>query len=149
MLVVGALLAGARLVGLRVGELGLGLQDVAARAVEPFTAARFRIEGPSVDMSPQHALALSMALHELATNAAKYGALSSAAGRVDVTWAIEDGGLRLRWAERGGPTVEPPTRRGFGSRLLEHGLMRELGGSSRVHYAPEGVVCEIAAPLRA
>jgi len=125
---------------------GADLRDVAARAVEPFAAGRFSIEGPSQDVSPQHALALSMALHELATNAAKYGALSSPAGRVDLAWSAGEGRLSLRWAEHGGPPVTPPARRGFGSRLLE-GLARELGGATRLRYAPEGLVCEIEAVL--
>jgi two-component sensor histidine kinase len=88
-----------------------------------------------------------MALHELATNAAKYGALSAPDGAVDVRWTVEDAELRLSWRERGGPPVSPPTHRGFGSRLLEQGLFRELGGQTQMTYAAEGVCCEIAAPL--
>ncbi len=126
---------------------GADLTDVAARAMEPFAADRFSIDGPSVDVSPQHALALSMALHELATNAAKYGALSPAGGCAALGWRIEGGKLCLRWAESGGPPVAQPSRRGFGTRLLEQGLMRELGGQTLMRYHPEGVVCEITAPL--
>ena len=126
---------------------GADMKDVVARAVEAFTTAQFHIDGPSVDIAPQKALALSMALHELATNAAKYGALSAPTGAVDLDWRLEDGALRLCWTEHGGPPVESPTRRGFGSRLLERGLVRELGGSTVLQYAPEGVTCEIVAPL--
>jgi len=128
---------------------GADLREVVARAVEPFAADQFRIEGASVEVSPQQALALSMALHELATNAAKYGALSITAGRVDLAWRFEGGILTMQWAESGGPSVESPTRRGFGSRLIEQGLARELGGSTTVRYAPQGVFCEISAPLHA
>ena len=128
---------------------GADIREVVARAVEPFATAQFHIDGPSADVSPQKALALSMALHELATNAAKYGALSTPAGGVDLDWRLEDGALRLCWAEHGGPPVEAPTRRGFGSRLLERGLVRELGGSTTLEYAPQGVICEIVAPLQA
>jgi two-component sensor histidine kinase len=123
------------------------LKDVAARAMQPFPAEQVSIDGPSLDISPQRALALAMALHELATNASKYGALSTPAGRVDLAWRVEDKGLRLGWVERGGPPVTEPVRRGFGSRLLEKGLARELGGATVVRYAPEGVVCEISIPL--
>ncbi len=125
---------------------GADLIDVAARAMEPFAEDRFSIDGPSVDVSPQHALALSMALHELATNAAKYGALSPAGGRVALGWRVAGGELRLRWAESGGPPVAEPSRRGFGARLLEQGLMRELGGQTLMRHHPGGVVCEITAP---
>jgi two-component sensor histidine kinase len=90
-----------------------------------------------------------MAVHELCTNAVKYGALSNDAGRVEVVWRIEDGRLRLTWRERGGPPVFPPTRRGFGSRLLEAGLAAELGGSVELAFEPEGLVCRIDAPLSA
>ena len=126
---------------------GADLIDVAARVMEPFADDQFRIDGPSVDVSPQHALALSMALHELATNAAKYGALSTPGGRATLDWRVQDGELSLRWVESGGPPVATPTRRGFGSRLLEQGLMRELGGKTQLHFEPQGVVCEITAAL--
>jgi len=126
---------------------GADLTEVAARVMEPFAAHKVVIDGPALDVAPQRALALSMALHELATNAAKYGALGSPEGVVELSWRTEDGQLKLRWAERGGPQVTAPTRRGFGSRLLEQGLNRELGGATRLQWAPEGLVCEISAPL--
>jgi two-component sensor histidine kinase len=95
------------------------------------------------------ALPLAMALHELATNAAKYGALSNDAGRVEIGWSVEDGGRRLAlsWAERGGPAVAPPQRSGFGTRLIQHGLARELAGEVALAYDPAGVTCRIEAPL--
>jgi two-component sensor histidine kinase len=87
-----------------------------------------------------------MVLHELGTNAVKYGALSGADGRVEIDWTA-NGSLRLRWAESGGPPVVPPARRGFGSRLIERGLRHEIGGRVTLQFAPGGVVCTIETPL--
>ena len=126
---------------------GAALSEVVARAVEPFGLARFALDGPALQVPPRYALALSMALHELATNAVKYGALSTPAGRVEVRWSVTEATLALGWRERGGPPVQPPTRRGFGSRLLEKGLVRELGGQACLDYAADGVICEITAAL--
>src|SRR5262249_6228772 len=98
---------------------GADLADVVARAVEPFGPARIDIAGGGVQVSPKHVLALSLALYELGTNAAKYGALSNPAGRIALQWRADGGLLRLSWQETGGPAVTPPTHRGFGSRLLE------------------------------
>ena len=126
---------------------GADLGEVAARATAPFAGGRFELSGPALQVSPRHALVLSMALHELATNAAKYGALSSPGGRVEVTWALDGASLVLRWRERDGPPVAPPKRRGFGTRLLEQGLARELGGGAALTYARDGVVCEITAEM--
>jgi PAS domain S-box-containing protein len=134
---------------------GAGLRDVVNRALAPFRVEdRFAIEGPDVRLSPKQALALSIALHELATNAAKYGALSKEQGRVAVTWSIsagEDGEplLDFAWTESGGPKVSPPTRTGFGSRLIERSLASELGGSAVIDYRPEGVIATITSPLEA
>ena len=126
---------------------GANMAGVVSRALEPFGKARFDLSGQDLQVSPKHALALSMALHELATNAAKYGALKVPDGRVAVEWSETVDQLRLRWREHGGPPVAPPTRRGFGSRLLEEGLMRELGGRTRLEHHPDGVRCEIVAAL--
>ena len=97
------------------------------------------------------ALSLSMALHELMTNATKYGALSNDAGRVALTWArmktAETERLDLRWEEFDGPSVTTPSRQGFGSRLITGGLARELGGDVRLEYPSTGVVCTISAAL--
>jgi len=108
---------------------------------------RFAARGPMVRLSPKVALSLSMAMHELATNAVKYGALSNDSGRVDVTWTASDGRLRIEWRESGGPPVTAPERRGFGSRLVERGLAGEMGGSARLSFDAAGVVCLIEAPL--
>ncbi|HTK35790.1 MAG TPA: MEDS domain-containing protein [Caulobacteraceae bacterium] len=124
---------------------GADLTEVVLRAMEPFPAEQVEISGPHLEVPSGHALALSLALHELATNAAKYGALSVQAGRIEIRWLFEPGRLRLIWQERGGPRVSPPARRGFGSRLLEEAISRDLAGGATVEYAPEGVRCELTA----
>ncbi|HET6972074.1 MAG TPA: HWE histidine kinase domain-containing protein [Phenylobacterium sp.] len=108
---------------------------------------RVSIEGPRLDLPPKSAVALSLAVHELATNAVKYGALSQPEGRIDVRWSVDDRRLRLTWRESGGPRVSYPARRGFGARLLEQGLAEELRGSVRLEFHPEGLVCEVDARL--
>lgn len=114
-------------------------------------AARERVtfDGDDLRLRPKSAVALSMALHELGTNALKYGALSAEGGRVSVNWNISDGRFRLRWEETGGPAVSVPEHRGFGSRMIERGLAAELQGVVRIHWQPRGVVCTIDAPLAA
>ncbi|WP_267358576.1 MULTISPECIES: PAS domain-containing protein [unclassified Methylobacterium] len=113
---------------------------------------RFVLEGPSFTVGSKAAMSLSLMLHELATNAAKYGALSTAGGKVSVAWSLrEDGGephCALRWSEQGGPIVVPPTRTGFGSRLIGRGLAGNFGGEVDLSYPSTGVVCTIDAPLR-
>ena len=110
------------------------------------------LAGPDLTLTPRACLALSLVLHELATNAAKYGALSVAGGRVDVRWWVgspNTGGARrlhLAWRESGGPAVEPPRRRGFGSHLSERSLAYELDGEVELTYAETGVVCALAVP---
>jgi len=83
-----------------------------------------------------------MAFHELATNAAKYGAFSNDTGTVHVRWTVEPGRLKLCWEERGGPAVGEPQRRGFGLRLVEYGLAREISGKVSLDFRPEGLLCE-------
>lgn len=130
------------------------LRDIVAQALGPFepeAGARFDVQGPSMRIAPRAAVALAMALHELATNAAKYGALSTEAGRVSVTWSLSAGDgqsrLVLDWRERGGPPVTPPSRKGFGSRLLLQGLTADLGAAAQIGYEPGGLTCRIDAPL--
>lgn len=112
---------------------------------------RITLQGPEVVLEPNIAIAFALALHELATNAVKYGALSNALGRVSVCWDIEDrNGVEwvvLEWRERGGPPVTPPDRRGFGSRLIERGIAGEIGGETHLRFEPAGLTCYIAAPL--
>ena len=110
--------------------------------------ARITLEGPTARLAPNVALALSMALHELATNAVKYGALSAPEGRVSVAWSMIPGGkaLALEWAETGGPPVEAPRASGFGTRLLA-GLAGEFGAAADLAYAPGGVTCRLTVPV--
>lgn len=156
---LGRILALSKVHGL-LGHAGweeVGLRDVVDQALQPFglgdgDAARFSVTGDDVRLQPKTALTLSMVFHELATNAAKHGALSAvAAGRIDVSWRPEPrrpgDWLRLRWQERDGPPVAPPGRRGFGSRLIERDLARELDGEVRLDYAPAGLICQIVMPV--
>jgi two-component sensor histidine kinase/PAS domain-containing protein len=128
---------------------GAMLRDVIEGAIDPFDRARIRLDGPNCEISPRHTLALSLGLHELATNATKYGALSSSVGEVDLYWDVSGGRLSLDWTERGGPQVAPPATRGFGSRLLERLLGRDLGGEIRIDFRPEGLHCRITAEVGA
>jgi two-component sensor histidine kinase len=126
---------------------GADVADLVARAVAPFATDQITIDGPSLVVLPNQALALSLALHELATNAAKYGALSRPEGRVELHWKAQNDELNLSWSESGGPQVVPPSRRGFGSRLIENALCRDLDGQTRLEFAPEGLRCWITAGL--
>jgi len=113
--------------------------------------ARVRLQGDELKLPPKQALALSMALHELATNAGKYGSLSVSEGLVTVTWATRMQGQRpwlyLQWTESGGPAVAPPTHRGFGSRLISEGVPYELDGEVTFEFLHSGVTCSIDIPL--
>jgi PAS domain S-box-containing protein len=125
------------------------LCDIVAGATNPFEGpdrSRFATGGPHVLLAPNVALAIAMALHELATNAAKYGALSNGAGEVSLTWslgAFEEPVLQLLWREQDGPPVTAPVNRGFGSRLLQQGLTAELGAPAELDFRPEGLVCRM------
>ena len=108
------------------------------------------VTGPA-KFDPNTALTLAMVFHELATNAMKHGALSiDDAGRIEIAWQVEPTSegdrMRLRWLESGGPPVTPPSRKGFGSRLIARGLAKELDGEVRLDYEPAGMVCEIIMP---
>ncbi len=113
---------------------------------------RCEISGPDVRLQPKSSISLSMALHELATNATKYGAWSNTVGKVSITWALQtrdvETWLKLTWRESNGPLVVQPKRRGFGSRLIERGLAAELDGEAQMRFESTGLVCEIVAPLR-
>lgn len=151
---------------------GASLSEIAALTLEPHVhAGRVRVGGPPVNLTTGVAVSLHLAFHELATNAAKYGALSAEHGRVDLDWEIAQpeqlparegsgptvpgqfarvgagGALVLRWRESGGPPVVPPTRRGFGSRLIERGLAHELEGDVALAFDPAGVRCRLVIPL--
>ncbi len=134
--------------------VGASLRGILEQAVRPHCsdeAHRCVFAGPEVHLSPKTALSLSIAMHELATNALKYGAWSTL-GTVAITWRIyaEVNGserLHMEWRESGGPTVTPPKHRGFGSRLIERGLAAEMGGNVKMLFEPDGLVCTVDAPL--
>lgn len=119
------------------------IASVIRAALEPFDAGagRFSARGPEVLLSPSATVTLTLGLHELATNAAKYGALSNASGAIDVDWCLADGEFELVWRERGGPSVEPPAHKGFGTRLLQRAVAQDLGGTVDLHFDPDGAVC--------
>ncbi len=131
------------------------MNEVVAGVLAPHGGARgmrFQVSGPPLRLVPRAAVAISMALHELATNAVKYGALSGPAGHVEIRWAVVPGAeplFRLSWEETGGPPVAPPTHRGFGSRLVERSLAYDIRGTARISFNPAGVACHIEAPLAA
>jgi PAS domain S-box-containing protein len=125
------------------------LHDVVRAALGPHCAPGrepFTVEGPGLRLRPKSAVALSMTLHELCTNATKYGALSVDAGHVVVKWRVAGGRFLLRWHEHGGPPVSPPTHQGFGSRLIQRSLAAEFLGHVQITFDPTGVVCTIDAP---
>ncbi|MCP3397986.1 sensor histidine kinase [Bradyrhizobium sp. CCGB20] len=133
---------------------GSELRDVIVRVLQPFLLSnpdRIRMAGPAVPLSPRLAVVLSMIVHEIATNAAKYGALSNEAGRVTLEWEViadtPKPRLRLIWSEIGGPPVTAPVQRGFGSRLIERSARDQLGGEATVDFLPRGVVCTVTCVL--
>jgi two-component sensor histidine kinase len=127
---------------------GAELHSLAKEELAAFSQGRetrVQIDGPSVLLEPNAAQAIAVTLHELAPNAAKYGALSVTDGHVRVEWSQEQNGrLVLRWTEKGGPPVEPPTRRGFGARVMEKMVRGQLKGQMRFDWHAEGLLCEIA-----
>jgi PAS domain S-box-containing protein len=112
---------------------------------------RLIVAGPELRVQPRTAVSIAMAVHELCTNAVKYGAFSNDGGRVRVEWGVQTSGdgnrLRLVWQEEGGPPVAPPAHRGFGTRMIERALAAELGGTARIDFLPEGISCTVEAPL--
>jgi two-component sensor histidine kinase len=131
---------------------GVSLEALLLDELAPYfreDGSNVRVGGPRVQFNAKGALTLGMAIHELATNAAKHGALSSKCGSVDVAWHVDaaDRQLWIRWTETGGPVVEPPERSGFGRLLLERALTSDLGGDVRLSFDEDGLKCVIAIPL--
>ncbi|QND58956.1 HWE histidine kinase domain-containing protein [Mesorhizobium huakuii] len=133
-----------------------GLLDVLHDALEPFDvtdgrAERLAISGENIRLSTRAALALGIAFNELATNAVKYGAFSNDKGSIRIDWTIEpapdDRRLILCWREKDGPPVTPPSRQGFGSRVIERGLTHELEGTVQLDYRPDGLICTMNIPV--
>ena len=126
--------------------IGAELSAIARQELAPYSKTeetRVRIGGPEVLLDPNAAQVLAVTLHELATNAAKYGSLSVSNGQIELDWSHQDDGrLNLRWTERGGPPVRAPTRTGFGGRIIEQ-MIGQLKGEARFDWRAEGLVCEI------
>ena len=134
----------------RQNQEGADLHDVVWSALHNAAdSTHFAVDGPVVRLGPQGAVAFSMAVHELCTNAIKYGALSAQTGRVAVHWEVAGDRLVWHWRESGGPTVEGPTRKGFGSRMIERALAIQLGGKVVIEYQSAGILCTIDAPVAA
>lgn len=125
---------------------GAAIEHLAAAELSAIAPSQTKWEGPELFLTPRAANALSLALHELAANALKFGALSRDAGRVALRWtSTPEGGFELTWTESGGPSVPPPMRQGFGATLLEQVTGRELNGETEVDYRPSGVVVRMRA----
>ncbi|MBN9049577.1 MAG: PAS domain S-box protein [Rhizobiales bacterium] len=135
-----------------------GLRDIVSGSLAPYVpggSGRALLRGADITLRPRAALTLAMAFHELTTNAAKYGALSTSSGRLELNWeehkarAARPAHVRIEWVEQGGPPVTVPSRRGFGSSLIEGSIASELGGNAKLDYAPEGLRCTIEIPVTA
>jgi two-component sensor histidine kinase len=130
--------------------IGAELSTIAEHELAPYSTIgnkRVLIDGPQILLEPDTAQAVAVILHELATNAVKYGALSTPNGDINLKWCHEaNGRLNLQWIETGGPTVEPPTRSGFGGRIIQQ-MIVQLKGESRLDRHAEGLVCEITLPV--
>jgi len=130
---------------------GASLSELIETEFSPYleeASGRLESDGPPVWLAPNTAVALGMAIHELTTNAVKYGALSTRSGRVQLRWDLSEidadtDRLDILWREEGGPPVAPPSRKGFGSRLIVGGLAHQLDGEVKLDFPPEGVRCEI------
>jgi len=132
---------------------GALLEDVLRNELDPYQDVmrqRIRLRGPRINLQPSAVLALGLAIHEMATNAVKYGSLSVPDGKVHVMWALTSGGappsLLVEWVETGGPLVKKPERQGFGTKLIQRGLAQQLGGEIKLDFAPAGVRCVITFP---
>jgi two-component sensor histidine kinase len=123
---------------------GARLREILSVELGPYEPSRIAVEGPVVLLSPKLAMSMALLFHELATNAAKYGALSSATGQVSISWSLSGTRLNLEWRESGGPIVATPIHRGFGTRLLSVAL-DQFGGTVETTFQPTGVICKLTA----
>ena len=137
---------------LQTSWTGANLPQLVRAAIKPFDSpdsGRFIVRGAEIDVGPAAVMSLALALNELCTNATKFGALSNAEGHVEITLVLDEKAQRFKliWAEKGGPAVKEPTRRNFGTQLIESSLARLLHGDARLRFEPSGVVCEFDFPL--
>ena len=128
---------------------GAEISKLVAEELAPYaTAGQVHFAGAEVQLQPATAQSLALALHELVTNSAKYGALSVLSGQLSVTWNVENDRLELSWVETGGPQVREPTTRGFGTRSLMASVENQLGGQALFDWRSEGLICRLLVPLR-
>ncbi|MCD0417041.1 GAF domain-containing protein [Rubrivivax sp. JA1024] len=128
---------------------GGALQDLIRAELSPYPAEQITLDGPDIGLDARAYSVLALVLHELATNAAKYGGLSRRSGRLGVVWTVrDDGRCEIEWTESGGPPVRAPSRQGFGTVLLSRSIPFDLGGTSEVDYAPDGLVAKLCIPSR-
>jgi two-component sensor histidine kinase len=128
---------------------GVEIEDLVHAQLAHFaglTGSRIAVHGPKLRLTAASAQAVGLALHELATNAGKYGALSTDTGRVDISWGIDGDTFTMSWTERDGPAVAPPERRGFGTIVMEAMTERSVGGAVDLDYAPSGVTWRLTCP---
>lgn len=128
---------------------GADLAGLVNEELAPYQSAgsgKISTSGPTVSLQPTTAQTIALVLHELATNAAKYGALSSKGGAISLTWEIKEGGLMMRWRESGGPRASMPTRKGFGTKIIVNSVEQQLGGKVSLDWQPEGLCCTLFAP---
>lgn len=123
------------------------IEDLVRQELEAFGSDRFELTGPNRRLQPQQGLSLGMSIHELATNASKYGSLSNPQGHVAVEWDDSDQQLTLTWRETGGPPVKEPKKDGFGLTLIRGEVVSRLGGNVETIFAPEGLQVQISFPL--
>ena len=122
---------------------GASISDILSTELAPYDVSRISMEGPDCLLSPKLALTMSLLVHELATNAAKYGALSVSAGKLSINWSLSDLQLILDWRETGGPLVNPPSHGGFGTRLFLRAL-EPFSGKVQATFAPSGLACKLS-----
>jgi two-component sensor histidine kinase len=137
---------------LKINWTSAPLSEILKAAIAPYNTSgggRFFIQSSDIEVSATAVLPLAMVLNELCTNAVKYGALSNATGRVEITATVDASQtqFRLHWTERDGPAVQAPARRGFGTRLIEHSFVRQLNAEAQLKFDPEGLVCVLDIPV--
>lgn len=132
----------------------IAFRDILDSELDPYRQTeRVSLSGPDFDLEAEIATSVGMVIHELTTNAAKYGALSAPTGSLEVHWSLEtmaggaDARLTLNWRERGGPPIQPPDHKGFGSILIERLIVRQFGGTAKFEFAPEGLLFRAAFPV--
>jgi two-component sensor histidine kinase/DNA-binding response OmpR family regulator len=129
---------------------GADIRRLIAEELAPYASGEVScvtLDGPSIIVDSNRAQTISLAVHELATNAAKYGALSEPQGKVDIAWSVKDGALVIAWRESDGPVVAPPTRSGFGSKIIHASVAAQRGGGASFEWKPEGLQCVLTIPL--